>query len=82
MTPLLTECLKEQEEDGVKWTPSKLIKRLGERINNEDSIYYWAAKNDIPVYSPAVTDGSIGDMIFFFQLQKRWICLGSCSGLH
>ena len=70
MTPILTQCLKEQQEDNVKWTPSKLIKRLGEAINNEDSIYYWAAKNDIPVYSPAITDGSIGDMIFFFSYKN------------
>ena len=36
-----------------------------QEINNPDSIYYWCAKNDIPVYSPALTDGSIGDMIYF-----------------
>ena len=59
----------------MKWTPSRLIKRLGEAINNEDSIYYWAAKNDIPVYSPAVTDGSIGDMIFFFSYKNEGFVL-------
>lgn len=26
------------------WTPSKMIKLLGERINNEESVYYWASK--------------------------------------
>ena len=61
---------------GYIWTPSKMIKLLGERINNEDSVYYWAAKvmmhffifieqNNIPVFCPAITDGSIGDMLFF-----------------
>ena len=25
---------------------------------------YWCWKNDIPVYSPALTDGSIGDMLY------------------
>ena len=39
------------------WTPSKMIKLLGERINNEESVYYWCAKNDIPVLFPAITDG-------------------------
>lgn len=28
----------------VNWTPSKMIKLMGERIENEDSVYYWAAK--------------------------------------
>lgn len=48
-------------------TPSKLINILGEEINNEESIYYWAYKNNIPVFCPAITDGSLGDMIYFFK---------------
>jgi len=48
-------------------TPSKLIKILGEKINDENSIYYWAQKNSIPVFCPAITDGSLGDMIYFFK---------------
>lgn len=47
--------------------PSKLIKILGERINNKQSVYYWCAKNNIPVFCPAIMDGSIGDMIYFFK---------------
>ena len=46
-------------------TPSKLINRLGKEINDESSVLYWAHKNDIPVFCPALTDGSIGDMLFF-----------------
>ena len=26
---------------------------------------YWAARNNVPVYCPAITDGSVGDMIYF-----------------
>jgi len=48
-------------------TPSKLIKIMGEEINNKESIYYWCAKNNIPVFCPALTDGSLGDMIYFFR---------------
>eukprot|EP00250_Pteridium_aquilinum_P007850 c17487_g1_i1 orf=18-695(-) len=50
---------------GVNWTPSKVIARLGKELNHPDSIYYWAYKNNIPVYCPAITDGSIGDNLFF-----------------
>jgi deoxyhypusine synthase len=47
--------------------PSKLIKILGEKINSKESIYYWCTKNNIPVFCPAITDGSLGDMIYFFK---------------
>ncbi|CRK17979.1 hypothetical protein BN1723_017597 [Verticillium longisporum] len=33
--------------------------------NDERSVYYWAWKNDIPVFCPALTDGSLGDMLYF-----------------
>ena len=36
-----------------------MIKLMGERIDNTDSVYYWAARNDIPVFCPAITDGSV-----------------------
>ena len=48
-------------------TPSDLIKLLGQKINNKESIYYWAQKNKIPVFCPAILDGSLGDMIYFFK---------------
>jgi len=54
-----------QEGGGTRWTPSRVIARLGQEINDPSSICYWAAKNDIPIFCPALTDGSLGDMIFF-----------------
>ena len=68
--PVLDAMLKEQNEQGVKWTCSSVIKRLGLEINHEDSIFYWAAKNDIPCYCPALTDGSIGDMLYFHSYKN------------
>ena len=68
--PILDEMLREQNEEGVKCTCSKVIKRLGLEINHEDSIFYWAAKNDIPCYCPALTDGSIGDMLYFHSYKN------------
>jgi deoxyhypusine synthase len=44
-----------------------MIRLFGERIANEDSVYYWAYKNNIPVFCPALTDGAIGDMMFYFN---------------
>ena len=42
--PIFDQMLKEQNEDSVRWTPSKVIHRLGKEINNEDSVYYWCYK--------------------------------------
>lgn len=68
--PILDKMLEEQEatkgtDDEINWTPSKVIHRLGKEINDERSVYYWAYKNDIPVFCPALTDGSLGDMLYF-----------------
>lgn len=70
ITPILHKMTDEQVNEGTRWTPSKLINRLGKEINNEDSVYYWCYKNDIPVFSPAITDGSIGDMIYFHSYKR------------
>lgn len=65
MSPILKEMLQIQKEKNKIWTPRKIIKFMGQKINNKNSIYYWCAKNHIPVFCPAITDGSIGDMMFF-----------------
>jgi deoxyhypusine synthase len=44
LSPILDAMLEEQENDGVRWTPSKMIHRLGKEINHEDSVLYWAWK--------------------------------------
>ncbi|KAF0911417.1 hypothetical protein E2562_008294 [Oryza meyeriana var. granulata] len=61
--PLFDQMLQEQSTENV-WTPSKVIARLGKEINDESSYLYWAYKNNIPIYCPALTDGSLGDMLF------------------
>lgn len=44
VTPILDRMLIEQKEQGVIWSPSSIIRRLGKEINHEDSVYYWAYK--------------------------------------
>jgi len=60
----------EQEKDSVVWTPSKMIHRFGKEIDNPESVCYWAYKNNIPIFSPAITDGSIGDMLYFHSYKR------------
>lgn len=69
--PLVQEMHREQKEKGTIFSPSMIISRIGERINNEESIYYWCWKNDIPVYCPALTDGALGDIIYFYSWNEE-----------
>lgn len=66
VNPKLKQLLEKQKQ-GENITPSKIINFLGKEINHKDSIYYWAHKNNIPVFTPAPLDGSLGDMIYFFK---------------
>lgn len=68
---------KEGEELPEKfvWTPSKIIERMGTEINDESSVLYWAAKNKIPIFCPALTDGSVGDMLYFHSYKRNGFVL-------
>lgn len=63
------------------WTPSKIIEKLGKDINNTNSICYWAAKNKIPIFSPALTDGSLGDMMYFHSFRNPGLVVDILSGI-
>ncbi len=67
--PILQELYDEQKKNGKVFTPSDIVWKLGEKINDKRSIYYWAWKNQIRVYCPALTDGAIGDNIYFFKFK-------------
>ncbi|MBI2631714.1 deoxyhypusine synthase [Candidatus Pacearchaeota archaeon] len=68
--PILEELYQEHKETGKIISGNELIWKLGEKINNKESIYYWAWKNKIPVYCPVLTDGALGDNIYFFSFKR------------
>jgi deoxyhypusine synthase len=70
VTPIIEAMHQEQKEKGKFFSPSKIIKRLGKEMNDESSVYYWCAKNKIPVFCPAITDGSLGDMLYFHSYKE------------
>ena len=39
MWPILDAMLEEQKKDGIVWTPQKMVDRLGQEIDNEESIW-------------------------------------------
>ena len=61
--------LLEKHRDKIQ-SASDLIREFGKEINNKKSIYYWAYKNNIPVFCPALMDGSLGDMIYFYKFKN------------
>ena len=46
---------------------SELLKEIGLLINDENSILYQGAKNNIPIYCPGIADSSFGFQLFMFQ---------------
>ena len=71
LQPLLEEIYKEQKNKNKIITPSELIWKIGEKINNEKSICYWCWKNKIRIFCPAIQDGALGDNIYFFKHKKN-----------
>jgi len=69
LQPILEELYQNQKNTGKPTTPIDIIYKMGEKINNKNSIYYNAWKNKIPIYCPCITDGAIGDNIYFFKFK-------------
>ena len=69
--PILEELYQKQKKTGKATTGSELIWKLGEKIGDRKSICYWAWKNKIPIFCPALTDGALGDNIYFFSFKRE-----------
>lgn len=55
-------------KDGVREVSgSQLCREIGLHCCNESSIMYWAAKRDIPVFVPGITDGAVGYQTWLFS---------------
>lgn len=72
----------EELPERFAWTPSAVIRRLGLEINNPDSVLYWAATNNIPVFCPALTDGSLGDMLYFHSYKRAGFVLDTARDIR
>jgi deoxyhypusine synthase len=76
----LQPILKDIYEIGrPRLSTRELIKEVGLRLVDhtkdasrlETSLVYWAAKNDIPIYVPGITDGAFGSQIWMFRQEHK-----------
>ena len=63
MGPLLDKLYQKQK----RWAVSDLLREIGLTLDDENSILYQAAKNKVPIFCPAITDGAFGFHLFLFQ---------------
>ncbi|UCC33104.1 MAG: deoxyhypusine synthase [Candidatus Bathyarchaeota archaeon] len=48
----------------------ELIWEFGERLEDKNSIIYWATRNKIPIIVPGITDGMIGYQLWMFSQNR------------
>ena len=66
------ECLEGAYSSGVREVGSYEISRiLGEKLEDENSILYLAARNGVEIFVPGIMDGAVGTQLWLFQQKKR-----------
>lgn len=63
LLPMLDILYKKKK----RWAVSELLKEIGLMLEDKDSILYQAARNNIPIFCPAITDGAFGFHLYLFQ---------------
>ena len=68
MQPILKELAARKEE----WSGAELIREFGLRLNDKNSILYQAAKKNIPIFVPGITDGAFGTNLVWFAQENKF----------
>ena len=63
IAPVLVELYKKQK----RWAVSELLREIGLILKDENSFLYQAAKHNVPIFCPAITDGAFGFHLYLFQ---------------
>lgn len=67
INPILDQLYQKQK----RWAVSDLLREIGLILDDENSILYQAAKNDVPIFCPAITDGALGFHLYLFQQKHK-----------
>jgi deoxyhypusine synthase len=63
----MKHILEKLYEKKKRYPVSELLREIGLTLDDENSILYQAAKRDVPIFCPAITDGAFGFHLFMFQ---------------
>lgn len=64
---IVNGMLKKLYEKEKRWAVSDMLREIGLTMGDENSILYQAAKNNVPIFCPAITDGAFGFHLYMFQ---------------
>ena len=67
MNPFLDKLYSKER----RWAVSELLREIGLVLDDENSILYQAAKNNVPIFCPAITDGAFGFHLYLFQQKHK-----------
>ncbi|PIN87968.1 deoxyhypusine synthase [Candidatus Woesearchaeota archaeon CG10_big_fil_rev_8_21_14_0_10_32_24] len=67
MLPIFNKLYEKQK----RWAVSDLLREIGLTLGDENSILYQAAKNNVPIFCPAITDGAFGFHLYLFQQKHK-----------
>ena len=68
MQPIILEIYNKGKKE---LSTKEIIWEFGKRIDDENSILYWAYKNKIPIYVPGITDGAFGSQLWMFWQEHK-----------
>lgn len=63
----LVNFLKSAYAKKKRWAVSELLREIGLALDDGQSILYQAAKKNVPLFCPAITDGAFGFHLYLFQ---------------
>jgi deoxyhypusine synthase len=64
---MLADILKKLYNKQKRWAVSDMLREIGLMLDDPNSILFQAAKNDVPIFCPAITDGAFGFHLYLFQ---------------
>lgn len=67
LNEILLKCYNKKKN----WAVSDLLKEIGLMLDDKNSILYQAAKNNVPIFCPAITDGAFGFHLYLFKQKHK-----------
>ncbi|MCK5025779.1 MAG: deoxyhypusine synthase family protein [Nanoarchaeota archaeon] len=68
---MIAPMLDKLYQKKARWPVSELLREIGLMLDDESSLIYQAAKKNVPIFCPAITDGSFGFHLFMFQQKHK-----------